>query len=147
MPIARPIARPARSALLAACLGAAALAPLPAHARDGSGSEIGERLADPATQAVVTTMIAALGEAVLDLPVDSFVRAMRSVDPDAAAGLPPDARVRDLAGPGAERLPRTIGREVPRAMGSAAGMAEAIEGMKPQLRELRDRLRQAVPEY
>jgi hypothetical protein len=145
-----------RSVLLAACL-TTMLAPLPALAgerdarhddarhQDGRLGEIGAKLSDPRSQIAVTTMLAALSEAVLDMKVDSMVRAMRSVDPDAAGDLPDDARVRDLAGPGADHLSGDIGRTVPRAMGAAAGMADAMGDMLPQLRAMGERMRQAVP--
>ena len=135
-----------RTVLAAACL-ITMLAPLPALARDADGrmGEIGAKLSDPRNQVAVTTMLTALSEAVLDMKVDSFVRAMRSVDPDAAADMPADARVRDLAGNDARHLPGDIGRTVPRAMGAAAGMAGAMGEMMPQLRAMGERMRQAIP--
>lgn len=135
-----------RTVLAAACL-TTMLAPLPALARDADGrmGEIGAKLSDPRNQVAVTTMLTALSEAVLDMKVDSFVRAMRSVDPDAAADMPADARVRDLAGNDARHLPGDIGRTVPRAMGAAAGMAGAMGEMMPQLRAMGERMRQAIP--
>jgi len=135
-----------RSVLFAACV-TTMLAPLPALARepDSRLGEVGAKLSDPRNQVAVTTMLAALSEAVLDMKVDSFVRAMRSVDPDAAGDLPGDARVRDLAGPGADHVAGDIGRTVPRAMGAAAGMVDAMGDMLPELRAMGDRMRQALP--
>ena len=64
---------------------------------------------------------------------------------DAAADLPPDARVRDLAGPTADKLPGAIGKRVPQAMGAAAGMAGAVQEMIPELHALAERMRGALP--
>jgi hypothetical protein len=136
-----------RSVLIAAYI-TTMLAPLPALARqhDDRLGDVGAKLSDPRNQIAVTTMLAALSEGVLDMKVDSFVRAMRAVDPDAARDLPEDARLRDLAGPGADHVSGDIGRTVPRAMGAAAGMADAMSDMVPQLRAMGDRMRHAIPQ-
>jgi hypothetical protein len=59
--------------------------------------------------------------------------------------MPKDARLRDLAGPEADRLPGEIGHRVPQAMGAAAGMAGAVEDMLPEINATVDRLRNALP--
>ena len=65
------------------------------------------------------------------------------------ASAPPlpkkEVRLRDLAGPKADRLPGEIGHRVPQAMGAVAGMAGAVEDMLPDLNAAVERLRDALP--
>ena len=76
------------------------------------------------------------------MDIGPLTRAMDAAGGGRAVGdLPRDARLRDLAGPDAERLPRTIARNVPKAMGSAGEMAGALEDMMPQLRETARKLK------
>jgi hypothetical protein len=124
------------------------LAPAHAFARDGETAVIAKRLADPGTQAAAAAALAGMAEKILDIDISGYTRAI-----DAAGGasavrdLPPDAKLRDLAGPDAERMPRTIARNVPRAMGSAAKMAGAMEDLKPQIKETMRQLKDAIPRY
>ena len=136
---------------LGVCAAALALAaPVQARendSRDSDAADVSARLSDPRNQIAVTAMLTALSEAVLDMRLDPFVRAMRTVDPGAAGDLPPDARVRDIGGERARTLPGEIGRNVPRAMGAASGMAGAVGDMLPQLREMGERVRESIPRY
>jgi hypothetical protein len=134
-----------RLPLSAACLAGLALAPLPSVAQDAATPDVARRLSDPAIQATVTVALTALSEALLDLKIEPFRKGLAAAGDDAAADLPPDARLRDLAGPGAEKLPGEIGRRVPQAMGAAAGMAGAVRDMIPELSAMADRMRRALP--
>ena len=140
-----------RTILTAAMLSTTMLsAPVLAQERPGGeaagqAEEIAGRLHDPATQLMVAAAIAAMSEAVLDTSIEPIVRAMRAAgaDPD----LPRDARVRDLAGPDAERArDRAVG-QVPRAMGRMGEMAGAIGDMMPELAAMARRMKDAVPRY
>lgn len=137
---------PIRSILLAFLVGAA-LAPAPAFARDTEIGDAAEKLSDPQMQLAVAAALAAVSQSILDMRIEPFARAMRSMGDDSAGDLPPDARLGDLAGPGAGRMPSEIARNVPRAMGSAAEMAGAIEGMLPELENTARRLKDALPRY
>ncbi|MCK9541617.1 MAG: hypothetical protein M0R03_06250 [Novosphingobium sp.] len=123
----------------------------PAAAQDGGRSqsraaEIGKTLADPGAQIAVTAALAGLMEAVLDLKVGPLARAAgnASGDPE-LRDMPPDASLRDVAGPGGDRLQQKIARETPRMMASMAGMAGALDEMMPQLRAMARRMRDAIP--
>lgn len=137
-----------RPVLVALGLASAVLAPATAYARDGETAEMAKKLSDPATQMAAAAALAAMAEALLDTDISPFTRAI-----DAAGGgravddLPRDARLRDLAGPDAERMPRKIARNVPKAMGSAAEMAGAMDEMMPRLKESLRKLKRAIPEY
>ena len=138
-----PIARLASRAVLLAAL---VLIPLPAAAHDKADGDVARRLSDPSTQLAVTTMLTALSEAALNLPIEPVARAVRAAGADdAVADLPPNARLRDLASRDGDRLPAELGRNVPRMMDRAATLAGAMEGMMPQLRAMGRQMRDAIP--
>jgi hypothetical protein len=137
---------PLRHTLSVACLTSLAAAPLPAMADDkGAQPDVARRLADPGTQAAVTVALTALSQALLDFKIGPISRAMGATGDNAAANLPPDARLRDLAGPEADKVPGEIGRRVPQAMGEAAGMVGALQDMLPELQASIDRVKAAIP--
>lgn len=133
--------------LKTALLAAAVVLPASAQARsEGPAGEAAERLADPANQIAVTAMLASLAKAMLDLEVGPLARAAADAtgDPD-LRDVPPDARLRDLAGPDADRMEEKIARGTPRMMGSMAGVAEALDRMTPQLRAMARQMKDALP--
>ena len=141
---------PMRSAFIAASLAAIALVSSPAAARESEDEralgEMADTLSDPGAQMAFAAMLAGMSEALLDLRIEPMVRAAESM-PGARPmrDLPPDARLRDVAGPEAERMPSAIARETPRMMGAMAGMARGFEGMIPELRRMAERMKQAIP--
>jgi hypothetical protein len=137
---------PLRHTLSVACLTSLALAPLPAMADDTSAQpDIARRLSDPGTQAAVTVALTALSQALLDFRIGPISRAMAAAGDNAAGSLPADARLRDLAGPEADRVPGEIGRRVPQAMGEAAGMVGALQDMLPEFEASIDRMKASIP--
>lgn len=137
-----------RSILAAVGAAGLALAPGYASARDDSAGAVAGKLSDPAAQMAAAAAMAAIAETILDMDIGPLARAVDAAGGGGVVGdLPRDARLRDLAGPDAERLPRAIARNVPRAMGSAGEMAGAIEDMMPHLRETARKLKDAIPEY
>ena len=137
---------PLRQKISAACLAVLALAPLPAAAQEEETADIARRLSDPANQIAATVALTAITEALLDIRVEPLRRVLATLGDGRADDLPPDARLRDLAGPEAQDLPGEIGRRVPQAMGTAAGAASAIEDLLPELAATAERLRRAVPQ-
>lgn len=136
---------PHRHSLSLACFASVALAPLPAMAADtGDHQDIAKRLSDPGLQVEAAVALTALAESLLDMKIEPIRRAMAAAGDPTAAHLPKDARLRDLAGPEADRLPGEIGQRVPQAMGAAAGMAGAVEDMLPEINATVDRLRTAL---
>jgi len=136
-----------RTVLIAFGLVGAAFAPVTVSARESGARDVAERLSDPQAQLAASAALAAMAEAILDIDIAPFTRAMGSMGGGAMRDLPPDARLRDLAGPDAEHMPGDIARNVPRAIGSVAGMAGAVDDMMPQLRETARRLKDAIPAY
>jgi hypothetical protein len=133
---------PLRKALTTACAATLTMAALPAFANDSVELPVGD---DPGSQIAATVALTALSEMLLDLNIEPIRRAMATVDPYAGADLPPDARLRDLAGPEAGELPGEIGRRVPQTMGAAAGMIGAFQNLMPELQATVDRMRHALP--
>ncbi|MCW1430313.1 hypothetical protein [Novosphingobium sp. JCM 18896] len=140
---------PRRILLSTVSLAALALAPLPAFARDDASrdvtGDVAKQLSDPGNQVAATVALTALSEALLDVRIEPLRRALGAMGSDMADDLPPDARLRDLAGPGARDLPGDIGRTVPKTMGAAAGMAGAVGEMLPELQAAIDRMKNALP--
>lgn len=135
--------------LLAVLTGALAVAviALPAEAKERPPSRMAEKLSDPALQHSMSTAIAALSEALLDMPIAPFARAVEAMgDPD-ARDIDPDATLADVAGPEARRMPREMARKLPQMMDAMGGMAGAMEAMLPRLeamgRQMRDRMEEA----
>jgi hypothetical protein len=94
----------------------------------------------------VTVALTALSEALLDIRIEPLRRALAAAGSDAADDLPSDARLRDLAGPRAGKLPGEIGRRVPQAMGAAAGMAGAVQDTLPEIEAMVERMKRALPD-
>ena len=109
-----------------------------------SASDLADRLSDPAEQERLAGMFAALGEIMLELPVGPMLEATTRAAGEDAPDIDRDARLRDLAGPEAERLPEEISEKVPQVMGMMAGMAEGIETMRPLLEAWAETMREQI---
>lgn len=145
--------RPLIAASLAATV-AAGLAPLPALAQDrdyraDESGEIADKLRDPVNQIAVAAVLSSMSEALLDFRIGPMVEAMdkAGIGGHRVRDLPPDARLGDVAGRDAREMPSKIAREAPRMMGAAAGMAGALDDMKPQFKEMRRKLKEAMSRY
>jgi hypothetical protein len=139
-----------RVAVLGGVLIAAAL-PGPALARDAHGGQASEALANPGTQQAIAGAMAAMTEALLDMKVGSFAKAMEGMsdaagDRKAARRIDPNATLGDLAGPEARRMPGEVARKLPQMMGAMAGMAGAMETMLPQLEAMGEKMKDAMGE-
>jgi hypothetical protein len=141
-----------RRSLIAVSLAATALSPLPALAQERDGETAGavaDKLRDPASQIAVAAVLSSMSEALLDLRIGPFVQAMdkAGLGGDDMRDLPPDARLGDVTGRRTREMPARIARETPKMMGDAAGMADAVQDMLPQLREMGRRMKQSIPRY
>lgn len=142
--------RPCRNSVL---LLVAAILPFPAVAQDtgdeghesGRAAELAEKLNDPMTQYAVAGMLAALSKTFLDMEIEPVAKAMRDLGGRHAPDVPPDTTLGDLAGTNSEEVTEHLVEEVPRmmkAMGKAVG---AMETMKPELKDMARRMRDAIP--
>ena len=140
-----------RVAVLGAAVVAAAALPVPALAREAQGGQVAEVLANPGTQQAMAGAMAAMTEALLDMKVGPFARAMEGMDDAtgnrrAARRIDYDATLGDLAGPEARRMPRQVARKLPQMMGAMAGMAGAMEAVLPQLEAMGEKMKDAMGE-
>lgn len=134
------------SVALSASLAAAVLAPTAAFAREPGLSDMADKLNDPKTQLAVTAALVAMSEALLDIKVEPFAKAAEAAGAkDAVRDLPPDATLRDLAGPDADTMQSQLARRTPEMMGRAAGMASAFEALLPQLRAMAEKMKDVLP--
>ena len=133
----------------------AIMAPAPAMAREQSIAQAAERLSDPRMQGAIAGMLAAMTEAMMGMKMAPFAKAMDSMgdgmgrddgDADhASRSIDPDATLGDMMGPEARRMPQELSARVPQMMDGMAGMAGAMEQMMPQLKEMAERMKDAMP--
>lgn len=140
-----------RSIVIPALAAAAFVAvPAPALAQEGeaeqAAADLAERLSDPAEQERMAVTLATLSEIVLSMPIAPLAEAIENATGDDIPEVRPDATLRSLAGPRADRIAPEIERTVPRAMSAMAGMADGLRAIAPALREMADRMRSALPE-
>jgi hypothetical protein len=126
---------------------AALAAPLPAAAQTSDAeeatAEIERTLGDPATQAAVAEGMAAASEALLDVPLAPLARAVKQAAGDDPDEVDPDMTLRRVS-PEAEDLPHKVRESLPQVMGAMAGMAGGLGAMMPAMREMAERMREAV---
>ena len=134
--------------LLAAPALALVLAVSPAMAKDDSARRMADQMRDPATQAAMARAVAAMSEAMLDMPLDPLARMADAVGDRRAARKMRGATVGDYAGPEARDVPREMSHKLPAMMGQIGGMAAAAEEMTPALkamaREMGARMKDAM---
>ena len=123
-------------ALLAAPALAIILAASPALARDDSARRITDQMRDPATQAAMARAVAAMSEAMLDMPLEPLARMADAMGDRRTARQMRGATVGDYAGPEARDVPREMSRKLPAMMGQIGGMAAAAEEMTPALKAM-----------
>ena len=134
--------------LLAAPALALVLAASPAAARDDSVRRMADQMRDPATQQAVARAVAAMSEAMLDMPLDPLARMADAMGDRRTARRMRGATVGDYAGPEARDVPYEMSRKLPALMGQAGGMVAAAEEMTPALkamaREMGARMKDAM---
>lgn len=133
-----------RPALIATTL-LAAPAPLLAQDSEAAAAELADRLSDPAEQERMATTLATLSEVLLSMPIAPLAEAIEEATGDEIPAVEPGTTLRSLAGPKADRIAPEIERNVPRVMGSMAGMAEGFRAMMPALRDMAERMQRALP--
>ncbi|KLI64957.1 hypothetical protein [Aurantiacibacter marinus] len=126
--------------------GAASTPAFAQAAGEAPMAAVAEALEDPATQDQVALTAAALVGVLMELPVGTLAQAASEATGEGGPAIDPDARVRDLVGMEGRDAPQQVAQRLPEMMTALAGMAGALQGMLPQLRELADRLPEMLPE-
>lgn len=132
---------------------AALVLPAPAFAQDAYDdapeaaaplTDLGERMKDPERQREMALMLQAMTEVLLDMPIAPLAQAAADMAGEQADDIDPDLTLRHMA-PDAGRVGEEVARTVPRAMQAAGAMAEGFAAMTPMLREMAERMREAIP--
>ncbi len=134
-----------RTVILSAALVAIA-APVPALAQDATeraAARTADTLRDPVLQERMADGMAAASEALLDVPLAPLARAVAEAAGEDPRTVDPDMTLRQVS-PGASDVPAEIHEKLPRMMGAMAGMAGGMAAMMPALREMAERMRDAV---
>ena len=124
-------------------------APLPAAAQDvplaerGALSDIETTLVDPAKQEEIAATLRVLGEVLLDMPLAPLADAVEQMTGETMADVTPNTTLRSIA-PEASRVPEELERQTPRAMEAMGALTGALETMLPALRDMADRLEEAL---
>lgn len=100
---------------------------------------LSQRLADPVVQNELASTVAVLGEILLDMPLAPIVEPMAEIAGRDPGSVDPDLTLRKMR-PEASDVPARVARDLPRAMGAMASMADSLEAMRPALREMAERL-------
>lgn len=100
---------------------------------------LSQRLADPVVQNELASTVAVLGEILLDMPLAPIVEPMAEIAGRDPGSVDPDLTLRKMR-PEASDVPTRVARDLPRAMGAMASMADSLEAMRPALREMAERL-------
>ena len=127
---------------------AAALLPFAAPAlaseTDRDLDQMARVLGDPARQEALAQAMGAMAEVLLDVPLAPIIGPLAEAAGEDPRRIDRDATLRKIS-PGAGAVPRQIERQLPRAMGAMAGMSGAFAGLIPQLRDIAERMREAMP--
>jgi hypothetical protein len=137
-----------RRLLASAALTALAFAPAAALAKEQRPlGRVIEELNDPDRQDQLAGALEGLAEALLDVRVAPFMKAIDRAAPGSAPrDIDPDATLADMAGPGARDMPRELGDKLPMMMGMMGTMAGEMEGMLPELEAMAKRMEGAMGE-
>lgn len=122
--------------------------PVPALAQDAAVDErAAEQLADtlrnPVVQDQMAGVVAAMSEALLDMDLSPMAEAVAKATGEELPEMERGRTLREMS-PGAEQLPETIDRELPRAMDRMADMGDAFALMLPALRDMAEQMGRAV---
>lgn len=104
---------------------------------DGDIDDIAEKLANPAVQDGVATVVERMTGAMMKMPVGQFADAIETARPGTVKrSIRRDATIADLAGRDAEYLPEELGARSREAMGMMSGFARAFAVMMPEFERI-----------
>ncbi|HEV7233115.1 MAG TPA: hypothetical protein VGN36_02645 [Sphingorhabdus sp.] len=113
--------------------------------------EIADRIDDPATRYGVAAAVEGVTGAIMNMPIGGLTDAIERARPGTVdRRLPRDARLGDLAGASADRLPQKMGARSLEAMEMMGGFARVMAAMMPEFermgREMEESFRAAKAE-
>lgn len=110
---------------------------------DTETGRVAEELRKPERQAQIAAAAEAVTDAVLSMPAAPLLRAAKEVAGENPDEVDPDLRVGDIVDPETADKSYEFAHRLPQMMGAMAGMAAAMEGILPELRE---RIEQSLPD-
>ena len=136
-----------RTLFAATAVAALAAAPLPALAQDSdteiATAEIQAKLTDPAMQSALAEGMAAASEAMLDMPLAPLARAVAAAAGENPDMVDPGMTMRSVS-PRAQDVPDQVRESLPGMMSAMGAMAGGFGAMMPALRQMADRMRDAL---
>lgn len=103
----------------------------------GDINDIAEKLANPAVQDGVATVVERMAGAMMQMPAGQFADAIENARPGTVKrSIRRDATIADLAGRDAEYLPEELGARSREAMGMMSGFARAFAVMMPEFERI-----------
>lgn len=112
---------------------------------DPAMAEMTRTLGDPVRQQAIAKAMGAMTDVMLDMPLAPILKPLAEAAGEDPRKVDRDATLRKMA-PGAGSASRVVERTLPHAMDAMAGMGSALAQMLPQLREIADRMREAIPD-
>lgn len=110
---------------------------------DTETGRVAEELRKPERQAQIAAAAEAVTDAVLSMPAAPLLRAAKEVAGENPDEVDPDLKVGDIVDPETADKSYEFAHRLPQMMGAMAGMAAAMEGILPELRE---RIEQSLPD-
>ena len=90
-------------------------------------------------------MLQAMTQVLLDVPIAPLAKAAADMAGEKAEDIDPTLTLRKMA-PDAGEVSKQVGRNLPHAMDAMSSMAEGLAAMAPTLRQMAERMKNALPE-
>lgn len=108
-------------------------------------ADMAEQMRDPERQREIALMVQTMTEVLLDVPIAPLAKAAAEMAGEKADDIDPTMTLRQMA-PGAGEVSKQVGKNLPRAMDAMSSMAEGFAAMAPALRQMAERMKDALPE-
>lgn len=108
-------------------------------------ADMAEQMRDPERQREIAMMVQTMTEVLLDMPIAPLAQAAADMAGEKAEEIDPNLTLRKMA-PEAGEVSKQVGRNLPHAMDAMSSMAEGLAAMAPTLREMAERMKDALPE-
>lgn len=106
-----------------------------------------DKVADPAVQEGVASVVEQMAETMMRLPVGHFAEAIENARPGTVnKRIPRDATVADLAGRDTGNLPEELGDRSREVMGMMGGFARAMAVMLPEFERMGRQMEEGIRE-
>ena len=134
------------AAALAVLSVPAAAQDIPAAAPEAAPlADMAAQIRDPERQREIALMVQTMTEVLLDMPIAPLAQAAADMAGEKAETIDPNLTLRKMA-PDAGEVSKQVGRNLPRALDAMSSMAEGLSAMAPALRDMAERMKDALPE-